>query len=79
MVKKLVKVKDHQRLIGSLQYATLTHSDIQCHFNKLSQFLIAPKKIHWLALKPFVTIFVVNSECWNLDTTNQGLRNYNLL
>lgn len=44
------KIGEYQRLIGSLQYLTLTQTDIQYAINKLAQFSQAPTKCHWMTV-----------------------------
>lgn len=43
--------KAYRRIIDSLQYMVLTGPDIQYAVNKLSQFMVSPKPLHWTALK----------------------------
>lgn len=43
--------KEYRRIIGSLQYLTLTWLDIQYAVNKLSRFMAAPKMLHYTAMK----------------------------
>lgn len=43
--------REYRHIVGSLQYATLTRSDIQLAMNRLSQFMAAPTQVHWIALK----------------------------
>lgn len=45
------QIKEYRRIIGSLQYLTLTRLDIQSAMNKLSQYLSNPKQVHWVAMK----------------------------
>lgn len=42
---------EYRRIIGSLQYITLTRPDIQLVVNRLSQFMATPKPIHVSAMK----------------------------
>lgn len=43
--------KEYKRIIGSLQYLTLTHPDIQLEVNRLSQFIGKPSVLHWVVMK----------------------------
>lgn len=43
--------KQFRRILGSLQYLTLTRPDIQFSVNKLAQFMSAPTPTHFTALK----------------------------
>lgn len=43
--------KEYQRIVGSLQYITLTRPDVQLVVNRLSQFMVCPEDIHWTAMK----------------------------
>lgn len=38
----------YQKLVGSLQYLTLTHPDISFLINKLSQYMSHPTTAHWM-------------------------------
>jgi histone deacetylase 1/2 len=42
---------EYRRIIGSLQYLSLTHPDICFAVNKLSQFMHKPTVTHWAATK----------------------------
>lgn len=41
----------HRRLVGALQYLTLTRPDIAFAVNKVCQFLHASTTVHWSAVK----------------------------
>ena len=47
----VVDSSDFRRIIGSLQYLTLTRPDISFAVNKLSQFMHRPTTTHWTAAK----------------------------
>ena len=42
---------EFHRVIGSLQYLSLTRPDISFAVNKLSQFMHKPTHLHWAAVK----------------------------
>ena len=42
---------DYRRIVGSLQYLTLSRPDISFAVSKLAQHLEKPKPIHWTAMK----------------------------
>ena len=42
---------EYRRVIGALQYLSLTRPDISFAVNKLSQFMHSPTQIHWTATK----------------------------
>ena len=42
---------DYRRIVGSLQYATMTRPDISFAVNRACQFMHAPTTSHWLAVK----------------------------
>jgi hypothetical protein len=46
-----VDSSDFRRIIGSLQYLSLTHPDMSFAINKLSQFMHKPTQTHWTATK----------------------------
>lgn len=48
---------EFRRIIGSLQYITLTRPDVQVAVNWLAQFIAEPKMIHWLAVKRVLCYF----------------------
>lgn len=43
--------REYRRVIGSLQYITMTHPDVQAAVNKLSQFMASPRPKHVAAMK----------------------------
>lgn len=47
----LADPREHQQIIGSLQYLAFTRPDIAFGVNKLSQFMHRPTDIHWQAAK----------------------------
>lgn len=47
----LLQGDDYRKIVGALQYVTITRPDIAFHVNKLYQFMNAPTDIHWMALK----------------------------
>ena len=46
-----VDATEYRRVIGALQYLSLTRPDISFAVNKLSQFMHRPSQIHWTATK----------------------------
>lgn len=50
-------MKEYQRLVGSLQYLTLTLLDVQFAINKLAQYMQAPTPLHWTTLKKVLWYF----------------------
>lgn len=44
-------VSSYRSFIGSLQYITLTRSDLSHSVNKVCQFMSSPKDVHWEAVK----------------------------
>ncbi|WVZ20441.1 hypothetical protein V8G54_007763 [Vigna mungo] len=44
-------VSEYRRIVGSLQYLSLTRPDVSFSVNKLSQYMAAPTKIHMQAAK----------------------------
>lgn len=49
--RSISNLSEFRRIIGSLQYLTLTRLDIQFAVNKLSQFMASPENEHWIAMK----------------------------
>lgn len=47
----LLQGDDYQKLLGALQYVTITCPNIAFSVNKLCQFMHAPTNIHWKTLK----------------------------
>lgn len=47
----IVDSTEYRRVIGSLQYLSLTHPNISFVVNKLSQFMHRPTVTHWTAIK----------------------------
>lgn len=45
------EAREYRRIIGSLQYITLTRPDVQLSVNRLSQFMGKPNQVHWMAMK----------------------------
>ena len=41
----------HRQLIGSLMYLVNTRPDINFAVNSLSQFMVDPQRVHWIAAK----------------------------
>lgn len=50
-VTPYVEIYGFQKIIGSLQYLSLTSSDISFVVNKLSHFMHKPTQTHWTAAK----------------------------
>ncbi|KAJ9672694.1 hypothetical protein PVL29_026062 [Vitis rotundifolia] len=42
---------EYRRIVGALQYVTLTRPDIAFAVNKACQFMAKPSDVHWLAVK----------------------------
>lgn len=42
--------KEYRRIVGSLQYVTLTRPDVQLAVNRLSQFMACLEEIHWTTM-----------------------------
>ncbi|XP_021729722.1 uncharacterized protein LOC110696676 [Chenopodium quinoa] len=42
---------EYRALVGSLQYLSLTRTDVSFAINRLSQYLHKPTDVHWAALK----------------------------
>jgi hypothetical protein len=47
----VVNPTEYRKVIGALQYLSLTRPDISFAVNKLSQFMHCPSTIHWTATK----------------------------
>lgn len=47
----LVDPTPYRRLVGSLQYLTITRPDVSFAVNRLSQYMHAPTELHWQSLK----------------------------
>lgn len=47
----LLQGDDYQKILGALQYVTITCPNIAFSVNKLCQFMHAPTNIHWKTLK----------------------------
>jgi histone deacetylase 1/2 len=57
----------YRRIVGAMQYLTLTRPDISFAVNKVCQFLHAPTTVHWSAVKRiYYSIFM---EHQSLDLT----------
>jgi hypothetical protein len=48
---KIVDPTVYRRLIGSLMYLVNTRPDISFVVNSLSQFMVDPRRVHWIAVK----------------------------
>lgn len=48
---RVIDQSGYHRLVGKLQYLSLTRPDISFTVNKLSQYLHCPQKHHWQAVK----------------------------
>jgi histone deacetylase 1/2 len=44
-------ITNYRRMVGALQYLTLTRPDISYAVNKVCQYLHAPTTVHWTAAK----------------------------
>ncbi|KAJ9691425.1 hypothetical protein PVL29_013564 [Vitis rotundifolia] len=47
----LPDLSEYRRIVGALQYVTLTRPDIAFAVNKACQFMAKPYDVHWLAVK----------------------------
>ena len=54
----------YRQMIGSLMYLTNTRLDICFAVNTLSQFMVEPKRVHWIAAKTHIEVFERNSGIW---------------
>lgn len=41
---------EYRRIVGSIQYITLTRPDVQLAVNRLSQFMSTPRQVHWTTM-----------------------------
>ena len=48
---ELVDVTLYRQLIGSLMYLVNTRPDLSFAVNTLSQFMVEPRRVHWIATK----------------------------
>lgn len=48
--KEIDNPKEYRRVVGSLQYLTLTQPEIQFAVNMLSQYMSSPKPLHWVGV-----------------------------
>ena len=48
---ELVDVTLYRHLIGSLMYLVNTRPDLSFAVNTLSQFMVEPRRVHWIAAK----------------------------
>lgn len=58
--------KEYRRIIGSLQYLTISRPDIQFSVNELSRFMATPKAIHWTAMKK-VLWYLLGTQDWGIQ------------
>ncbi|KAJ9538822.1 hypothetical protein OSB04_031555 [Centaurea solstitialis] len=56
----------YRKIVGALQYVTLSHPDITFAVNKVCQFMHSPTKHHWSAVKQIL--------CYLQGTADYGLR-----
>ena len=47
----------YRQMIGSLMYLTNTRPDIRFAVNTLSQFMVEPRRVHWIAAKHVLRYF----------------------
>lgn len=59
------QVKEYRMIICSLHYLTLTRPDIQFVVNKLSQYILAPKPLHWKAVEK-VPRYLSCTQMWGI-------------
>uniref|UniRef100_A0A2N9FBJ6 Reverse transcriptase Ty1/copia-type domain-containing protein n=1 Tax=Fagus sylvatica TaxID=28930 RepID=A0A2N9FBJ6_FAGSY len=73
-----VDSSEFRRILGSLQYLSLTHPDISFAVNKLSQFMHKPTSNHWTAIKRLLR-YLKQTIFHGIQITNTGppvLRTY---
>jgi histone deacetylase 1/2 len=56
----------YKRIVGALQYFTLTRPDISFSVNNVCRYLHAPTSVHWIATKRILTAAKLN--CCNMQT-----------
>jgi hypothetical protein len=54
----------YRQLIGPLTYLVNTRPDLCFVVNTLSQFMVEPKHVHWVAAKTCVEVFAWDSRVW---------------
>ena len=64
----VVDSSEFRRIIGSLQYISLTHLDISFAVNKLSQFMHKPTANHWTTTKRLLRYLKQTIFLWYSDT-----------
>ena len=62
------------RLVGKLNYLTITHSDISFAISVLSQFMKDPRLPHWEAVIRIVRYLKAHPDCGLLYKANGHLR-----
>ena len=61
---ELVDPTLYRQLIGSLMYLVNTRPDLCFAVNTLSQFMVEPRSVHWVAAKHVLRIFSGISGFW---------------
>jgi len=54
----------YRQMIGSLMYLTNTRPDICFAVNTLSQFMVEPRRVHWIAAKHVLRYLKGTSGIW---------------
>jgi hypothetical protein len=63
----------YHQLIGSLMYLVNTRSDISFAVKSLSQFMVDPQRVHWIAVKHVLWYLRGTMEYWLLYERSGGV------